>query len=638
MASRKYSAVVEIGGAVARSFKTVSNTVQGDFSEISNTIRGIKRQQSKLEEYDPRAVRAAGREYRDLKRDVAKLERQYKRTTKPTRAMKTELVKAQRAADKAGKKFNTQREHLKKLGRELTEAGVDTNNLAREQKRLASAMGNAQRKMKAMQGVANAGVGEALNRTGQSFRNLAVGAGVAVGGLTTAITMTNQATARNENLARALGVSGEAFSAWAGLAKDAGFEADHVGDLIEEMTNKLGESKGLEETTPVKESLEMLGLSFQDIINLSPEQQFRAIAKAIKQLDDQQAAVSAADILMGGEANKFFGYLRSRKEGVDDLLDQQRKLNLLTNEGREGARKYNEAVGHFTTAIGSAASEVSGLIGGALAPYIKDIAPRVSAWMKNHRDEIKGFAVGIGKALPKIGEFVFGLLSVIQTVGSAVGSIASMVGGFENLFWIVGGAMAVKTIGNLLTFGHAVYSAGAALAPVISTALPGLVAGIKAVGVAVMSNPIGIIIGAAVLAVYRLITAWDELKKAFSVGGVWGAVKTFFGFGDSDEEGSSPTHDEEPQNPRKSKPSFPDKRENPGETALARREGPPKAEMQNQFSSVRHESKRVDARQQTYHISIQAAEGQDPETIADIVLRKLNERRTDSSGLLYDGA
>ena len=69
-------------------------------------------------------------------------------------------------------------------------------------------------------------------------------------------------------------------------------------------------------------------------------------------MPDGQQASAAADILMGGEANKFFGYLRSRKEGVDQILAQQKRLNVLSKEGRAGAAAYNTAFSQLTTVIG----------------------------------------------------------------------------------------------------------------------------------------------------------------------------------------------------------------------------------------------------------------------------------------------
>ena len=121
-----------------------------------------------------------------------------------------------------------------------------------------------------------------------------------------------------------------------------------------------------------------------------------------------------------------------------------------------------------------------------------------------------------------------------------------------------------------------------------------------------MANPIGIVIGAAVIAVYRLVTAWDDLKKSFAVGGAWGAVKTYFGFGDSEGEG-------DPSSTSSPVPAAP---------ALPAAGG-------GQNVSVRQE----------IPIQVHAAPGQSAEEVAEEVMRKMDERQRDvGRGALYDGA
>ena len=633
MAVKKHAAIIEIGGAVASSFKSVTQTVKGDFSEVGDSILDLKKQQDMLEKFNPDQVRQAGREYRTLKREADKLERAFKRASKPTREMERDMLKARRAADKAGSAYKHQKTKLDALGNELKDAGVDTHKLASEQKRLADALDKAKAKMKAMQ-KASAGmqnVGDTLAHTGQQAGRLATGVGASVAAFTAGVSVVNAQTAEQVRLAKALQMSGEGFAAWGGLAREAGQEADIIGELVEEMTNKIGESKGLGEITPVTESLQMLGLAFEDLEELSPEQQFKTIASAIKNLDDAQAAQSAADILMGGEANKFFGFLRTRKEGVDELLEQQKKLNLMTDEGREGALQYSQSVGKLGGVVSSAASEFSGLIGGVLAPYVGDLAPKIGAMFDEHRDDIKAFGEGLGEALPKIGEFAFAMLNVLTTVGSTIGWVSDAVGGFGNMAAIVGAIIGAKFAYSGYMMAKSMWDVGSAVMPLVSAHFPALIAGIKAVGLAVMTNPITAVIGLAVMAVARLVYAWDDLKKSFLEGGIGSAISTFFGFGGDDDE---------PEKEKSVPPKPPTRRpvrqvgsayaqygQQPEEVAA--QPAPLPAMPRPSAASV--ESKQItDNRKITIHV--QAAEGQNPQEIAQAV----HARFADDSAALYD--
>lgn len=479
------------------------------------------------------------------------------------------------------------------------------SNLGRHVKSSSKEMGNDLYPMKGFQGTAFDGVGSALKSSVAEFSKIVSNTMTVVQQFVSVMDQVNSTTEKSTDLAHSVGISADAFDAWTGIAKEAGFEGEHVVHWIGEMTNNLAESTGVAKATPIKKALQTIGLEFESISKLSPEEQFRSIAMAIKEMNDQQKAISAVKPLIGDDAGSFFTYLRSRKEGLNELIEQQRRLISLTDEGRDGARKYNDAVEHFSTAIGSAAAEIFGLVGGALAPYIEDIAPQIATWVNTHRDAIKEFGQSIGKALPTIGDFMLGLLNVAQKVGGMVGSLAEMVGGFENLFWIVGGAMAVNAIGNLLMFGRSVYSAGATLTPVISNLLPALVAGIRAVGAAVMANPIGAAIGLAVLAVYRLISVWDELKASFATGGILSAIATYVGFGDSPEE---------TKKEQEAKPVSP-------EAPLLPPQGRGTTNVQQQYS-----------------VAVHAAPGQDPDEIAEAVMRKMQDRNSMSDDMLYDGA
>ncbi|UIJ38529.1 hypothetical protein LWC08_02880 [Desulfobaculum bizertense] len=636
---KNLSSVVKFNAVVGSSFRAASATVRGDLSHVSEAYRTIKGQQEKLHRFagfDMKGLALARRDMKNAAKDLSRLEAELAATAKPSKKLTREFERAQRKAKRTSKAYHSQKNELSTLSRQLRRAGVNTRDLEGEFDRMGQEVAKAEHRLKAMKGVLDADIGGSFrNVAGQVGRlGAAVGAGVGVVG--TAVTMTNKLTSEQSALAQALGVSANGLAAWGGLAKEAGFDADTVGDLFEELNNKLGESAGLGEITPVTESLQILGLSFEELQGLKPEQQFERVAEAIQKLDDHAQAVSAADILMGGEANKFFGYLRSRKQGVGELLDQQKQLNVLSDEGREGAKKYNVAFGRFSTVVSSTTQEVFGLIGGALAPIVEKWGPKLADWVRENRGEFVKLGQSVERAVPVILSFGRGLFKVISFVGSAMNGLASIFGGFENLAIAVGVALTAKTAVGLFSFGQSLFAAGQAIAPLASAAIPGLIAGIKAVGFAMMSTPLGWIIGgvAALCAgVWRLVSVWDRLKKAFSTGGVWGAVKTFFGFGDDEEE-----------EPKKAVPgaamqSAPKPMGQGFSVAPVTRTSSPSAQVATAALPMQTTSKSQSVQVDVGGITVHAAPGQDPEAIADKVLEKFQALQRDAQNrALYDYA
>lgn len=220
-----------------------------------------------------------------------------------------------------------------------------------------------------------------LKRIGTALLGLG---GTAVAGAAITNTLT-AADVRSQQLSASIGANVNDMDALTASVSGAGFEFDHVMDLIEEMNNKLGESSGLEATTPVLESLEILGLNYEKIKKLAPEEQFKTIADAALQMEDAQKAAAAADILMGGEANKLIGVLRQQGGSIDEIVGKYQSLNVRTEESRKGAAAFQEQMRTASFAVSSITSEVAGLTGQALAPLLG----RLTDWMRANKELVK---------------------------------------------------------------------------------------------------------------------------------------------------------------------------------------------------------------------------------------------------------
>lgn len=623
MAENKGTVMVEVGGAIAPALTAVTQAVEKEYIKIGDSLRDMKSKQNMLEKFDPQQVRKAGREYRTLKREADKLERAVARVPEPSKEMTQSMHAARKAANEAKSSYVQQRSRLKELGDSLRAAGVDTKRCSLEQDRLSKAIGKTEVRMSKMRagkgGIVK--IGKAFETTAKFAGYLGTGIGKAVD-FTKKMSAVNAQTAQQEKLAQSLGVSGKAFGAWSALAADAGLKSDSASKMIQNMNTKFGEAKKSGDVTPMTESLKMLGLSFKDLEKLSPEQQFEAIASAIKGAGDAQVAQSAAKKLFGGDATVFFGHLRTMKGGLKDIYAEQAKYNVLSEEGRSGAVKYASAMGNIGSVVSSASAEFFGLIGGALAPFIEEIGPKIGALFNEHRDSIKAFGAMIGEVLPKVVDVAFSLLDTVVSVSDALG-------GFGNVAAVVGSVLGMKFVYSGYQMVKTLFGVGQAVAPLLSGVFPALIGGIKAVGLAFMSNPIGLAISVAVLAVGRLISAWDKLKAAFNAGGIGSAIATFFGMGGDSEEEKKAEESKKPVIgvvPDDYTPSSQANASIAGGTP--RKELLPVPVTQPQASSNQVTDNR------TVTINVYAAEGQAPKAVAEAV----HDRFTGESGALYDCA
>ena len=249
----------------------------------------------------------------------------------------------------------------------------------------------------------------------------------AAASLTALTAVVNQTTAANTALAKSVGVSSDFLEALNGAIAPLGFELDNVVDLVEEMNNKFGESKGLgKPMTAVTEATRILGLEFKKIKDLAPEEQFVQILEAAKNLEDQQAAVSAVDILMGGEANKILGFLRTQDESLLQLIQRQMQLNMLTEEGRAGAERFNNTFIELKTVVNSAKQEFFGLVGEALSPLLEEYADWLAANNELVKSKIAEWAREIGRALGWV-------MSIAAWLIGRVGEVVTALGGMEKV-------------------------------------------------------------------------------------------------------------------------------------------------------------------------------------------------------------
>ena len=406
----------------------------------------------------------------------------------------------------------------------------------------------------------------------------------AIGGAGVAgVAALSAADVRARQLAKSVGVSVDLAEQLAAASSGAGFEFDNVIDLVEEMNNKLGESAGLEEITPVTESLQILGLSFEKIKNLAPEEQFKTITNAALRMEDAQKAAAAADILMGGEANKLIGVLRQQGKTVDDITKKYGDMSIRSKESREGAQEFTSALSGVKFGAFGALKEMSGLLAAELTPALKTL----SKWMSENREQIAAFVKTAAKALGRLAKTISaGLMDGIEDLkGSDVGAFfkkaASGAAGLEDS---VDGVFEVvrKTAATISTFVQVMtYAGGATLAyraalvamsvasdiataktiamaaattawaAITKTAAAGMAVlrgVILAVNIAMYANPIGLVISAvvALIAVIGLLVAnwgtvsafftdlWDGIVTTFTaavdkISGIFGSVADLFG-------------------------------------------------------------------------------------------------------------
>ncbi|OSL95273.1 hypothetical protein [Escherichia coli] len=316
---------IRIGGTIDPSWR---NSVEGLKKELSGTkklLESLTRQQERLK----KQIDAAGKE----NKDVAALTAEYE-----------------------------------KLGQEIQAA---TRQQTLFNKKLKSAERLARWK----------GYGKTALKVGFG---LSAGAGLTLAAGTTAVLNRNTETAERAGIARSYGVDYETYAAWDSLARLMGLNGENIGDLFEEYRNKVfDDDNGATDKGAIQEVFGKLGLKAGVMAGKSNQEQVEFLFDRLLQVENEQVAAGMADALFGGEANKILTWMRLSGKTFGELISEQKRYNLVTKEGADGAVQGHAALSNLRNVLNSSIDDISGKLGKQLAPHIQRVTDDLAAWFKN---------------------------------------------------------------------------------------------------------------------------------------------------------------------------------------------------------------------------------------------------------------
>lgn len=213
---------------------------------------------------------------------------------------------------------------------------------------------------------------------------LSAGAGLTLAAGTTAVLNRNTETAERAGIARSYGVDYETYAAWDSLARLMGLNGENIGDLFEEYRNKVfDDDNGATDKGAIQEVFGKLGLKAGVMAGKSNQEQVEFLFDRLLQVENEQQAAGMADALFGGEANKILTWMRLSGKTYRELISEQKRYNLVTKAGADGAVQGHVALSNLRNVLSSSIDEISGQLGNELAPHIQQVTDDLAAWFKN---------------------------------------------------------------------------------------------------------------------------------------------------------------------------------------------------------------------------------------------------------------
>ena len=246
-------------------------------------------------------------------------------------------------------------------------------------------------------------------------------------------------------------------------------------------------------------SFRELGLTTEELLALSPEEQFNTIAIALSELEDQTKKSAIAQEVFGRTGTQLLPMLAAGADGIAALSQEARDLGIvLDQEAADAAAKMTDDMNSLSKAMDGIKFQIAQ----ALLPIINDLVEQITAAITSVKDWAAenpgladtitkvGLAVGVlGVALGPVVLALPIIVTALPLLKAGLVALVSPLGKVKLAAVAVGAAIAV-IIGKTTELGDLAKALGGTAKALDGTAKPYVSA-----APAVMAEPIGRVIG-----------------------------------------------------------------------------------------------------------------------------------------------
>ena len=274
----------------------------------------------------------------------------------------------------------------------------------------------------------SSGVAQAGNTAGSNFA-AGLGKGLAVAGAATAavtaaaikaadsfVSAATEVSAYGDNIdkmSQKMGISAEAYQEW-------DFVMQHCGTSMESLKSSMKTLANAAETN--SEAFERLGISQEDVANMSQEDLFGATIEALQQVEDETERTYLAGQLLGRGATELGPLLNMTAEETAEMKDQLHELGgVMSNEDIKAAAAFDDQLQDMQTAF---AGIKRGMVGDFL-PALTGVADGLTdIFTGNYDSGIDKISDGIDQIVGKFSELLPKILeigaNIIEALAEAI--------------------------------------------------------------------------------------------------------------------------------------------------------------------------------------------------------------------------
>lgn len=239
------------------------------------------------------------------------------------------------------------------------------------------------------------------------------------------------------------GVSAEFVSGLMFAASQSGQDISVVEKSFEKMVNTM--EKLERGGARVSVGFKKLGLTYEDLKDLAPEEQFKLIADRISQLPTHTERAIAAQVAFGKAGNKLLPMFADGAAGLDAFVEKAEKFGLIIDQDTaDRAAALTDSMDLFSRAIKAVRIQIGAALEGRFTSFNEQLAgvvATVTQWIKENKELVNtifvvvrntmlaGFAIAaLGAAIVAAGAVIASLSSITAALSTALGVVASVLG------------------------------------------------------------------------------------------------------------------------------------------------------------------------------------------------------------------
>jgi len=237
-------------------------------------------------------------------------------------------------------------------------------------------------------------------------------------------------------MAARTGVAVEALSALKFAAEQSGSSIEELETGIKRMQRAIADAQNGSKSAA--DALARVGLSVDDLIGLSPEEQFVAIADALSNVADATTRAALAQQLFGRSGTMLLPLINGGAAGIRALTDEAEELGIvMSTEAAQAAADFTDAWNRGKQSVLGLSREIAAAVIPSFTALVETVRPFIGMaieWIKNNQRLVVGIvavvaAVGAaGVALTTLGGIIAAAGVAVSALGSAVAFIASPIG------------------------------------------------------------------------------------------------------------------------------------------------------------------------------------------------------------------